>query len=380
MKFGLVGKKLDYSFSKIIHEFLIAEFNIDSTYDLIEMNSFDKNITEQFDGLNVTIPFKQDALELFPNSMLTTCNVIFEEKCYNTDEEGFLFLLDKVDAEYNTAVILGNGAMSKMIASLLNIDVTVIETLNEFSNDMPKGDLLINASPIGMGEYKSYVHEDYLRNFKAVIDLNYNPINSLLKHQCVKAGVQYISGLDMLILQAIRTFEIFTKEKVDLSYVKLIRHLIYKKMNLGIVIIGSTLAGKSTLVRELGGIDIDDKINDEVGDISSLIVDVNNFRKIEHQMFSKYINEKIICLGAGAVTFENNYHLFQDKLVIFLDTKYETLLNRVGLSKRPLIHDVEDFKKLYSSRIDLYKGLSNESLSYEEAREFLDEYFNITRT
>ncbi len=58
-KFGLIGKTLTYSYSQIIHQFLLNKYKIDGTYDLIEVDAVELDLLEQYDGLNITIPYKQ---------------------------------------------------------------------------------------------------------------------------------------------------------------------------------------------------------------------------------------------------------------------------------------------------------------------------------
>ena len=56
-RYGIIGKSLPHSYSKIIHEHL---FN--KKYDIIELNEkeFDVFIKHKsFSGVNITIPYKQ---------------------------------------------------------------------------------------------------------------------------------------------------------------------------------------------------------------------------------------------------------------------------------------------------------------------------------
>ena len=57
---GLIGGKLSHSYSKIIHELLT-----DYTYDLIELTPEELGpflTARDFDGLNVTMPYKRDVI------------------------------------------------------------------------------------------------------------------------------------------------------------------------------------------------------------------------------------------------------------------------------------------------------------------------------
>ncbi len=376
MRYGLVGKNLTYSFSKLIHEYLYREYNIDATYDLIELDFFNKDILSKYDGVNVTTPYKLDALNSFENDNLVTCNTITSNRCYNTDKDGLVHLFNKVDHEINKIVILGAGAIAKLVESIFECEVEIIETLNIRSDIQLQGDVLVNANPVGMNEYKCVVSKDVVKNFKTVIDLNYNPINSLMKCYAIESNVNYIGGMEMLIVQAIKAFEIFTNISVEKNYIKKIKHYIYKSLNLGVVIVGMPLAGKTTLGKEFAAIDIDEKIIEEYGDIETLIRNEDSFREIEHKVIEKYSGERLLCLGGGAVTYFQNYELLKNKVIIFLNTSFEELQRRSIVDQRPLIKTENDLKELYETRIRIYKQLCNEEFDSDQTRRFLNEYFS----
>ncbi|MBP5413968.1 MAG: hypothetical protein ILN61_01835, partial [Lachnospiraceae bacterium] len=65
MKYGLLGEKLGHSFSKILHE----QIGNDS-YELIpiEKDKVDDFLSDaDFDGINVTIPYKETAMTFCEN-------------------------------------------------------------------------------------------------------------------------------------------------------------------------------------------------------------------------------------------------------------------------------------------------------------------------
>lgn len=102
-KYALVGKKLDYSISPMLHEFLCSSFPMffaPATYDVLEMNSFNiEEIIKNYDGLNITIPYKRDAFLFCADHSrlakdLESVNTIDKNaKGHNTDAAGFGRLL-----------------------------------------------------------------------------------------------------------------------------------------------------------------------------------------------------------------------------------------------------------------------------------------------
>lgn len=373
-KYGLVGKSLSYSFSKIIHEFLIQEFNVDATYELIETDSLSKELIDSYDGLNITIPYKQEVTKFVSdNSGIGVCNVVHNGNGYNVDIDGFIYLYNKL-SNVNNTVVLGNGACAKLIKNNLE-NCMCIETLNNPDYTDLKGDLLVNATPVGMNQYDSIVDENVIKNFKNVIDLNYNPLNSKMKYLCYKHNVKYLDGLEMLVVQAIKSFEIFNNIKVDDKYVKLTVLKVLKQLGLSVAIVGMPLSGKSTLAKQFNGIDIDDEISKNYS-INELIKDESNFRNVESEVIAMHLDKPLICLGGGAIKTAKNLELLKNHLIIFLDEELSVLESRYQEGIRPLLKSLSDVEKTYNDRIELYHNFSNIKLSYSELEEFLNEYYN----
>ena len=104
MEYGLIGEKLGHSFSKMIHEKL-ANY----TYDLhplpkTELNNFFEK--KEFHAINVTIPYKIDVMPYLYHiddkakavgSVNTIVNQNGKLLGYNTDFDGFLYLLNNLE-------------------------------------------------------------------------------------------------------------------------------------------------------------------------------------------------------------------------------------------------------------------------------------------
>ncbi|MFR9127024.1 hypothetical protein M5E89_02105 [Acidaminococcus intestini] len=126
MKVGLVGKVLGHSWSSKIHEAFFKEMGITGSYELIEVpqdkiDHFFASAAQQFDGLNVTIPYKVKALHHMPamsqaaqkigaaNTLVFTKG---RKEAHNTDYLGFGRLLDHegIHLSGKRIIILGTGA------------------------------------------------------------------------------------------------------------------------------------------------------------------------------------------------------------------------------------------------------------------------------
>ena len=99
MKYGLIGKTLKHSYSKLIHEHLLDDY----TYELCPLDDIDTFFKEkEFCAINVTIPYKQDVIAYLDwihpdakkiNAVNTIVNKNGKLYGYNTDYYGFYYTL-----------------------------------------------------------------------------------------------------------------------------------------------------------------------------------------------------------------------------------------------------------------------------------------------
>jgi 3-dehydroquinate synthetase len=114
-------------------------------------------------------------------------------------------------------------------------------------------------------------------------------------------------------------------------------------------------AGKSTAVRELGGIDADDLVEAAAGKpIAKVFREEGEaaFRALEEQAI-------VLALGGGAVTSPAVRDVLGDTLTIWLDVDVDTCWQRVKGSDRPLAQDEAAFRRLYEERRALYADVAD---------------------
>ena len=131
MRFGLLGEKLDYSFSKNYFETKFQNLNLNHSYSNFEIKNIREfpdliNREKELTGLNVTIPYKEEVipfLDEIDNSAqkIGAVNTIHFKngklKGYNTDVFGFEKSIEKyLNSKSKSALILGTGGASKAIA------------------------------------------------------------------------------------------------------------------------------------------------------------------------------------------------------------------------------------------------------------------------
>ncbi len=238
MKLGIIGNPLKHSYSKNIFE-----KKIDTEYRNYEIKSL-KNIRNfifknKISGLNVTAPYKEeiiqhvDELESKTNKIksVNTLKVCFESnkiKGFNTDIYGFELSLKRfIKDKKMKAIVFGNGGVAKTIKYVLEkekiqyIQVSRRNKKNIKYHELEKqhfdnNKLIINSTTVGMHpqeKEKININYDYINEQHFVFDLIYNPTKTEMLKECWKRGAKIKNGLEMLKLQAEKSFDIWTNEK-----------------------------------------------------------------------------------------------------------------------------------------------------------------------
>ena len=237
--YGLIGKNIDYSFSKNFFSKKFKNENINCKYlnfDIQNISDFksvisDKNIS----GLNVTIPYKEDVIKYLDEisndaksiGAVNTIKISNNKLTgHNTDHIGFTKSIDKIDEFKNieSALILGSGGASKAIQFALDnmkIKYTIVSrsnsikciNYNQVSEKIIKNHkLIINCTPLGtFPEIEKCPEIDYrfLSPFNILYDLVYNPKQSNFLRKGLNAGRKIKNGLEMLEIQAIESWKIW---------------------------------------------------------------------------------------------------------------------------------------------------------------------------
>ncbi len=246
-KFGLIGYPLSHSFSKKFFAEKFTKENItDCSYDnyeLREISDFPALIKAYpaLQGLNVTIPYKQKIIPYLDNldhyaGKIGAVNVIrFHENGHlighNSDYYGFRKSLEKwigPAIRQVRALVLGTGGAAKAILAVLEDCNVNYKTVSRREN---KGDLtygtftddpelilayrlIINTTPVGMypdvNEAPNLPY-DLIDSRFYLFDLIYNPDTTLFLQKGQDNGAKIKNGMEMLVFQAERSWEIWNK-------------------------------------------------------------------------------------------------------------------------------------------------------------------------
>lgn len=245
-RFGLVGYPLGHSFSKKFFEEKFEKMGISSShrYDLLE-TEFLKDFPTLWDryddlvGVNVTVPHKINIIRFLDRldssaNKVEAVNVVKKINGqligFNTDIHGFKISLkkwlDQLGKSPSEALILGTGGSSKavQIALLeLGIDYQCVSrrpdqgdmlytALERDAAIIEKHQLIVNTTPLGMHPNVNDappIPYEQLTEQHLLFDLVYNPEETMFMKEGLSRGARVKNGLEMLHLQAEKSWEIW---------------------------------------------------------------------------------------------------------------------------------------------------------------------------
>ena len=242
-KYGLIGFPLSHSFSKGFFNEKFASENIDATYLNFEIPSIKDfhaviNSNPELNGLNVTIPYKEQIIPYLDELDETAreigaVNVVkfnrtrkgIKLKGYNSDVIGFSrSIAEYILPHHKKALILGTGGASKAVAySLrkLGLEYSFVtrvplwgqlayEDINETL--LQEYSVIVNTTPLGMYPKIDACPEipyQYITDQHLMYDLLYNPNETKFMKLGKEQGAVVLNGLEMLLLQAFAAWEIW---------------------------------------------------------------------------------------------------------------------------------------------------------------------------
>ena len=241
--YGLIGYPLGHSFSQDYFNRKFEAEAIDARYVNFEIPEIAdlKNILAKnpnLNGLNVTIPYKQQVIDLLDEmdheaAEIGAVNVIkfirrngkLILKGYNSDIIGFRDSIAPMLTENHTdSLVLGTGGASKAICYALTslginpqlVSRTASPGVITYADITPEiiasHKIIVNTTPLGM-----YPHVDecpdipyhLLTSEHLCYDLLYNPDVTLFMKRSEEAGAETKNGLEMLLLQAFAAWNIW---------------------------------------------------------------------------------------------------------------------------------------------------------------------------
>ena len=255
--FAILGFPLSHSISPKIHNLAFRDYGIKAVYGKIEIDpqNFASAVhrlkTEDWQGFNVTIPFKESILAYLDHidptaKAIGAVNTIKIEQGkwlgFNTDWKGFLRPIEAELPSLKRCLLIGAGGAARAVAFALiqtaNVQTLVIanrtkiraekliESLHQFKNlnysamnlkeiykNKQPFDLIVNTTSVGFGKQKDQMPlnpQKFGSRQTIVYDLIYNPAKTEFLQAAHSLGLRTMNGLSMLIYQAEEAFKIWT--------------------------------------------------------------------------------------------------------------------------------------------------------------------------
>ncbi|MCL2149800.1 MAG: shikimate dehydrogenase [Dehalococcoidia bacterium] len=417
---GLLGDPVVHSLSPVMHSAAFAALGLDYAYlsfcvarqavesALVGLRALGAR------GVNVTVPHKSavlpflDALDSTAERMGAVNTIVFTDgraKGYNTDAFGFLQALTAAgfDPAGKKVAVLGAGGAAaaiawalknaggspvlvtrrtslsrgRALARRLSLPAEVAE-LGKLRSVLDGVELLVNATGVGTTPHTdaTLVPAELLRSGLTVFDVVYNPRETRLLREARLVGARTISGLEMLLYQGARSFELWTGKVPPID---IMRHAALGELGESVfvgrpvVLIGFMGSGKSVvskaLARRLGRrlLETDAMVERAAGkSIGRIFAEDGEaaFRRWEAVAVCEAlaVPGAVVSCGGGVVLNAATAACFKEKAaVIYLKASPEVLATRLGHSRhRPLLQT--------GNRLAAITALLNErKASYEQA-------------
>jgi 3-dehydroquinate dehydratase/shikimate dehydrogenase len=243
--YGVVGDPIAHSLSPAIMNAAFRRENVNAVYLALHAKTLKDLLTcvreIPIHGISVTMPYKEAILPHLDNTdshttKIGACNTVVraqDGKLYgfNTDASGIVRPLERRlnTLEGARILVIGAGGAARAAVFGLKERGSEVYILNRTAGPAKKlahqaharivkrpdlkklaFDVIINATPVGMGNSKESPLQDKEINARYVFDMIYDPPETRFLKLGKERGAQIIPGIEMFAHQAARQFEIWT--------------------------------------------------------------------------------------------------------------------------------------------------------------------------
>ena len=211
--FGIIGKPLKHSQSKLFFDARFAADGIDADYSIHELDAIEDVVPllDLLDGLNVTSPYKEaiipylDSVDPVAQEM-GAVNVVHNHRGYNTDWIGVTAALKPyLTPDDKHVLVLGSGGAAGAVRYALQhlgLDVKIV------SRTAGKGDLTYADLTEQVMSTNRIIADKHL-----LFDCIYNPEQTLFLQRGRQQGAHIVNGREMFLAQAEAAMKIFFQEE-----------------------------------------------------------------------------------------------------------------------------------------------------------------------
>jgi 3-dehydroquinate dehydratase/shikimate dehydrogenase len=242
--YGVAGYPVSHSLSPAIMNAALRRENVNGVYLALNAKSLKDLLACVRDipihGLSITMPYKESILPHLDNtdpytSKIGSCNTVVRSQDgklygFNTDTSGVVRPLEqRITLNDAKILVIGAGGAARAAVFglkdrgaqvfIMNRSLAAAQKLARQAKartvkrtDLKKldFDVIINATPVGMGnERESPLNLEEIKA-KIVFDMVYDPAETRLLKLARERGAEVIPGSEMFVHQAARQFEIWT--------------------------------------------------------------------------------------------------------------------------------------------------------------------------
>ncbi len=258
---GIIGHRISHTLSPVMHMTAFKKLNLDYDYGVLDVvpemlpNLIASLRALNFRGANVTVPYKEKVIPLIDEiseeaRIIGAVNTIVNNNGrlvgYNTDTHGLFNSLAAYSGEIKNShvSVFGAGGAARatvyaiakffapnriMIANRTPENARSIAeefaplfplTKFFFTNDdeiilreLSVASLIVNTTPVGMKPLVGFHPmpvKAHIQKHQIVLDIVYNPLETALLKIAHSAGARSVSGIEMLLGQGAKAFELFT--------------------------------------------------------------------------------------------------------------------------------------------------------------------------
>ncbi len=264
--YGVIGNPVSKSMGYLVHNRAFQEIGSPHIYVPFLVDNaakFFRAFEPYFDGLSITMPFKEEMAPLLDEidetaQKIGAANTVVRNgsnwKGHNTDCVGALLALEEhVELKDKNVLIIGAGGTAKAIGYGViqkGAKLTVTYNTNKERGELLAKeldcevmsardienlalDVLINCSPVGMSPNvdQTPVSSRFLKKGITVFDSVYNPPETKLIREAKEAGCTAVSGIELFINQAAAQFQLWTGTKAPKEAM---RRIILEKIRVGL--------------------------------------------------------------------------------------------------------------------------------------------------
>ncbi len=266
--YALIGNPVGHSLSPLMHNCAYREMGLGAQYVAFCVEDVENALQGiralQIGGVSVTIPHKVAVMEYLDEvdaesrkigAVNTIVNARGRLKGANTDWQGIVRTLHAVmEIKGKIFAVLGAGGTAQAalfgILAAGGIPIVVNRTGEKGRRlaqawgctshpweeiDRLRADCLINTTPVGMypNTDRSPVPAGVLANFRWVMDVIYNPLQTRLLREAESAGCVALSGLDMFVHQGAEQIRLWTGQEPPRTLMREVvrNHLLQLSMN-----------------------------------------------------------------------------------------------------------------------------------------------------